>query len=50
MYNSWAGALSKPFGALRAEPLIKVTILFFNNIFYGIEALEMGRTCCGSYC
>ena len=45
MYNSWAGALSKPFGALRAEPLIKLTILFFNDIFYGIEALEMGRTC-----
>ena len=27
----WAGALSKPFGALRGEPLIKLTILKFCN-------------------
>ena len=34
-YPRAAGALSKPFGALQGEPLIKVALLKFLNYIHG---------------
>ena len=38
--NTWVGALSKLFGALRGEPLINLRILFFNDKVAGVLKLS----------